>query len=197
MLGSTGASEAERECHIGCQSTVQSRHYSSLKHAALIARTGHLLAGRAGRDDPAHAMWQCLSQAPGDGSGDAAGALADCDAALAVDPVHTKAAYRKGLALLALRRFEDAAAWLGSRAAVAAAADAPSFAAAAERARVCVAQRHGTFDWVRLSFDALDKDAALVANFVHAALEVRVSRGKGRGLYVARSVRADTLLLAE
>jgi hypothetical protein len=47
VLGSTGASEAERECHIGWQSTVQSRHYSSLKHAALNARTGHLLAGRA------------------------------------------------------------------------------------------------------------------------------------------------------
>jgi hypothetical protein len=66
VLGSTGASEAERECRIGWQSTVQSRHYSSLKHTALNARTGHLLAGRAGRDDPAHAMWQCLSQAPGD-----------------------------------------------------------------------------------------------------------------------------------
>jgi hypothetical protein len=67
VLGSTGASEAEREAHIGWQSTVQSRHYSSLKHTALNARTGHLLAGRSGRDDPAHAMWQCLSQAPSDG----------------------------------------------------------------------------------------------------------------------------------
>ncbi len=66
VLGSTGASEVEREAHIGWQSTVQSRHYSSLKHMAMNARTGHLLAGRAGRDDPAHAMWQCLSQAPGD-----------------------------------------------------------------------------------------------------------------------------------
>ncbi len=67
VLGSTGASEAEREAHIGWQSTVQSRHYASLKHTAMNARTGHLLAGRSGRDDPAHAMWQCLSQAPGDG----------------------------------------------------------------------------------------------------------------------------------
>ncbi len=62
VIGSTGASEAERECHIGWQSTVQSRHYSSLKHTALNARTGHLLAGR---DNPAHPMWQCLAQAPG------------------------------------------------------------------------------------------------------------------------------------
>jgi hypothetical protein len=31
------------------------------------ARTGHLLAGRSGRDDPPHPMWQCLAQAPGDG----------------------------------------------------------------------------------------------------------------------------------
>jgi len=66
-LGSTGASEAEREAHIGWQSTVQSRHYSSLKHTALNARTPHLLAGRSGRDDPPHPMWQCLSQSPGDG----------------------------------------------------------------------------------------------------------------------------------
>ncbi len=48
------------------QSTVQSRHYSSLKHTAMNARTGHLLAGRAGRDDPPHPMWQCLAQAPDD-----------------------------------------------------------------------------------------------------------------------------------
>ena len=67
VLGSTGASEAEREAHIGWQSTVQSRHYSSLKHTAMNARTGHLLAGRSGRDDPPHPMWQCLAQAPGDG----------------------------------------------------------------------------------------------------------------------------------
>jgi hypothetical protein len=45
-----------------------------------------------------------------------------------------------------------------------------------------VAQRRGSFDWLRLSFDARDDAAAQVANFVHAALEVRVSRGKGRGL---------------
>jgi hypothetical protein len=67
VLGSTGASEAERECHIGWQTTVQSRHYASLKHTAMNARTPHLLAGRSGRDDPPHAMWQCLEQAPGDG----------------------------------------------------------------------------------------------------------------------------------
>jgi hypothetical protein len=49
VLGSTGASEAERECHIGWQSTVQSRHYVSLKHnrrrqgarSHLRARRGH------------------------------------------------------------------------------------------------------------------------------------------------------------
>ena len=67
VLGSTGASEAEREAHIGWQSTVQSRHYSSLKHTAMNARTPHLLAARSGRDDPPHPMWQCLAQAPGDG----------------------------------------------------------------------------------------------------------------------------------
>ena len=66
-LGSTGASEAEREAHIGWQSTVQSRRYSSLKHAALNSRTPHLLAGRSGRDEPPHPMWQCLPQAPGEG----------------------------------------------------------------------------------------------------------------------------------
>ncbi len=67
VLGSTGASEAEREAHIGWQSTVQSRHYASLKHTAMNARTPHLLAGRSGRDEPPHPMWQCLGQAPGDG----------------------------------------------------------------------------------------------------------------------------------
>ena len=67
VLGSTGASEAEREAHIGWQSTVQSRHYSSLKHTAMNARTPHLLAARSGRDDPPHPMWQCLAQAPGAG----------------------------------------------------------------------------------------------------------------------------------
>jgi len=67
VLGSTGASEAERECHIGWQSTVQSRHYTSMKHTALNARTPHLLAGRSGRDDPPHPMWQCFAQAPGEG----------------------------------------------------------------------------------------------------------------------------------
>jgi hypothetical protein len=66
VLGSTGASDAERECHIGWQSTVQSRHYASLKHTALNARTSLLLAGRSGRDDPPHPMWQCLARAPGD-----------------------------------------------------------------------------------------------------------------------------------
>ncbi len=40
VLGSTGASEAEREAHIGWQSTVQSRRYASLKHTAMNARTG-------------------------------------------------------------------------------------------------------------------------------------------------------------
>ncbi len=53
--------------HIGWQRTVQSRHYASLKHTAMHVRTGHLLAGRSGRDDPPHPMWQCLGQAPGDG----------------------------------------------------------------------------------------------------------------------------------
>ena len=66
-MGSKGATEAEREAHIGWQSTVQSRHYSSLKHTAMNARTPHLLAGRSGRDKPPHPMWQCLGQAPGDG----------------------------------------------------------------------------------------------------------------------------------
>ena len=59
VLGSKEASEAEREAHIGWQSTVQSRHYASLKHTAMNARTPHLLAGRSGRDDPPHPMWQC------------------------------------------------------------------------------------------------------------------------------------------
>jgi len=54
VLGSKEASEAEREAHIGWQSTVQSRHYASLKHTAMNARTPHLLAGRSGRDDPPH-----------------------------------------------------------------------------------------------------------------------------------------------
>jgi hypothetical protein len=45
---------------------VQASREGSLKHAALDARTGHLLVGRSGRDDPPHAMWQCLAQAPGD-----------------------------------------------------------------------------------------------------------------------------------
>ncbi len=39
-LGSTGASEAEREAHIGWQSTVQSRHYACLKHTAMNAMHG-------------------------------------------------------------------------------------------------------------------------------------------------------------
>jgi hypothetical protein len=65
-LGGAGASEAEREAHIGWQSTVQSRHYSSLRHTAMNARTPHLLAGRAGRDDPPHAMWLCFGQATGE-----------------------------------------------------------------------------------------------------------------------------------
>ncbi len=67
VMGSKGASESEREAHIGWQSSVQSRHYASLKHTALNARTPHLLAGRSGRDDPPHPMWQCLAQAPGNG----------------------------------------------------------------------------------------------------------------------------------
>jgi hypothetical protein len=67
VMGSKGATEAEREAHIGWQSTVQSRHYASLKHIALNARTPHLLAGRSGRDEPPHPMWQCFAQAPGEG----------------------------------------------------------------------------------------------------------------------------------
>ncbi len=59
VLGSKGSSEAESEAHIGWQSTVQSRHYASLKHTAMNARTPHLLAGRSGRDDPPHPMRQC------------------------------------------------------------------------------------------------------------------------------------------
>jgi hypothetical protein len=38
-----------------------------MKHSAMNARTPHLLAGRLGRDEPPHPMWQCLAQAPGDG----------------------------------------------------------------------------------------------------------------------------------
>jgi hypothetical protein len=67
VMCTKGATESEREAHIGWQSSVQSRHYASLKHTALNARTGHLLAGRSGRDDPPHPMWQCLTQAPGEG----------------------------------------------------------------------------------------------------------------------------------
>ena len=67
VMGSKGAAEAEREAHIGWQSSVQSRHYASLKHIALNARTPHLLAGRSGRDEPPHPMWQCFAQAPGEG----------------------------------------------------------------------------------------------------------------------------------
>jgi hypothetical protein len=67
VMGSKGATEAEREAHIGWQSTVQSRHYASLKHIALNARTPHILAGRSGRDEPPHPMWQCFAQAPGEG----------------------------------------------------------------------------------------------------------------------------------
>jgi hypothetical protein len=33
---------------------------------AMNVRTPHLLAGRSGRDDPPHPMWQCLAQDPGD-----------------------------------------------------------------------------------------------------------------------------------
>ncbi len=47
VLGSTGASGAEREAHIGWQSTVQSRHYASIKHTVMNARNPHLLAGRS------------------------------------------------------------------------------------------------------------------------------------------------------
>ncbi len=68
------AAEAEREAHIGWQSTVQSRHYASLKHTALNARAGHPLAGRSGRDDPPHPMWQCLAQPLVTGSGSVFGA---------------------------------------------------------------------------------------------------------------------------
>ena len=46
---------------------MQASREGSLKHAALDARTGHLLVGRSGRDDPPHAMWQCLAQVPADG----------------------------------------------------------------------------------------------------------------------------------
>jgi hypothetical protein len=55
--------------HIGWQSWVQSRHYASLKHTALNARSPHLevVAGRSGRDQHPHPMWQCLAQAPGEG----------------------------------------------------------------------------------------------------------------------------------
>jgi hypothetical protein len=65
-MGSKGATKAKREEHIGWQSTVQNRHNASLKHTALNARTPHLLAGRLGRGEPPHPMWQCLAQAPGD-----------------------------------------------------------------------------------------------------------------------------------
>ncbi len=64
MLGSTGASEAERECHIGWQSTVQSRHYASLKHTATSARTEHR---RSAPKRLASLNGQCLAQAMGDG----------------------------------------------------------------------------------------------------------------------------------
>jgi hypothetical protein len=46
VMGSKGATEAEREAHIGWTSTVQSRHYSSLKHTVMNARTGHLSPGQ-------------------------------------------------------------------------------------------------------------------------------------------------------
>jgi hypothetical protein len=60
-----GASEAERNTHVGWTDSVQRAHYASKKHAALHAKTPYLLADRRGTDpELPHSMWLCLKDVP-------------------------------------------------------------------------------------------------------------------------------------
>jgi hypothetical protein len=65
VLMAKGASETERNTHVGWASSIQSVHYASKKHAALNARTPYLLANRSGQDELPHPMWLALEHSDG------------------------------------------------------------------------------------------------------------------------------------
>lgn len=121
------------------------------------------------------------------------GALADCDAALALAPGAPKPAYRRGLALLGLRRYGQAVEALQS-----CAEDSdPVVTAALERARTGAAQAKGRWDFRTMPFEPDAQLAAPTADYVGPVAIKPTRDGRGWGLFVTRDVAAGELLLVE
>jgi len=66
VLATRGAAPAAREEFIGWSNSVQSSNYSVMKLRAKQSQCPYLLAGRTGREDRPHAMWELLGDAQGD-----------------------------------------------------------------------------------------------------------------------------------
>ena len=64
VLGSLGATTKDRQDYIGWARDTQSRNYSSHKHRALHSAAPYLMAGRQGKADPPHPMWDFINMVP-------------------------------------------------------------------------------------------------------------------------------------
>lgn len=154
--------------------------------------------------------------------GDPAGALEDCDAALAATPGATKPRYRRAHALLGLRRLREAAAALEDlvldEELEGTPAD-PALPAALHRAQAAVAQSRGEWDFVSMPLLPDQQAAAPLGDFI-GPVEVRplppapgggggkggkggkgaapaAGGSRGWGLFLTRDVRPGELLLVE
>ncbi|CAM0146722.1 unnamed protein product [Urochloa decumbens] len=131
--------------------------------------------------------------------GDAAGALADCDAALAADPAHPAALLSKGAILRGLGRYGPAADCF--RAAALAAGGGGGVDEARELVEQCrrleAQARSGAVDlseWVLAGFAGKCPD---LAEYV-GPVEVRRSARGGRGVFAVKNVEAGaTLMIAK
>lgn len=127
-----------------------------------------------------------------------ADALEDCDAALARDPDALKPAYRRGLALLGLRRFADAVHALEL---ICSKKETESIAATAtaalQRARTALAQSLGEWNFMTLPFDPEAQIAEPVGDYI-GRVEIRETKdGRGWGLFVTHDVVEGELLFIE
>ncbi|RCV46365.1 hypothetical protein SETIT_9G525900v2 [Setaria italica] len=127
--------------------------------------------------------------------GDAAGALADCDAALAADPAHPAALLSKGAILRGLGRYALAADCFRAAALAAGGGGADEARELVEQCRRLEAQaRSGAVDlseWVLAGFAGKCPD---LAEYV-GPVEVRRSAHGGRGIFAVKNVEAGSTLM--
>jgi hypothetical protein len=66
IILSKGASDEERQSHLGWKRSVEAQHYASAKNIALGLRTPYMLAGRDDGDDGPHTIYHCVDKVPGE-----------------------------------------------------------------------------------------------------------------------------------